>query len=72
MTMWSRPVFSTMVQEIGYDDESQEMIVTWKNGRKSAYSGVPEDVAVELSNAPSVGSMINNEIKNQYPHRYVA
>ena len=72
MTTWSRPVFSTMVQEIGYDDESQEMIVTWKNGRKSAYSGVPEDVAVELSNALSVGSMINNEIKNQYPHRYVA
>lgn len=72
MTQWERPVFSEMAQAVGYDDETQDLIVTWKNGRKSAYSGVPEEVALELSNAPSVGSMINNEIKNQYPHRYVA
>lgn len=68
---WSRPVYSTMAAEVSYDDESQEMIVTWTNGKRSAYSGVPEQVALDLSNAPSVGGMINSEIKGVYPHRYI-
>lgn len=68
---WSRLVVSTMVQEIAYDDEAQEMIVTWNNGRTSAYSGVPEDVALSVANAPSVGQAMNQEIKPNYSHRYV-
>jgi hypothetical protein len=60
-----------MCQEIGYDDESEELIVTWNNGRKSAYAGVPEELALELSKAPSVGNMINDEIKPNYAHRYI-
>jgi hypothetical protein len=68
---WTKAVYSTMVSEVGWDQESQDLLVTWANGRQSAYSGVPEDVAVSLSNAPSVGTMINSEIKPYYPHRYV-
>lgn len=68
---WSRSVFSSMVQEVGYDEQTKDLIVTWRNGKKSAYAGVPEEVAIDLSNAPSVGQMINMEIKNRYPHRYV-
>ena len=67
---WSTPVFSSQVSEIGYDAASGELLVTWKNGRQSAYSGVPEDVALALSKAPSVGQMLNTEIKPIYPHRY--
>ena len=68
---WSKAVYSSHVTEIGYDEESQELLVTWKSGRVSAYSGVPEDVALELSNAPSVGQMMNSTIKPMYGHRYV-
>lgn len=68
---WEKPVFSSNVQTVGYDEDNHSLIVTWKNGRKSAYEGVPEEVAVQLSNAPSVGQMINSEIKPNYPHRYV-
>ena len=51
---------------------SGTLIVTWAKGRKvSEYAGVPEDVAIRLSKAPSVGQMINQEIKGQFPHRYV-
>lgn len=67
---WSKSVFSSVAVEIGYDSESQEMLVTWKNGRVSAYAGVPEDVAVNASNAPSVGQFLNSEVKNVYAHRY--
>jgi hypothetical protein len=68
---WSQQVFSSSVTEVGYDDETEELLVTWKNGRTSAYKGVSEEKAQELANAPSVGSMIHSEIKPSYSHRYV-
>lgn len=68
---WSVPVYSSMVSEVGYDPASGELIITWSNGKRSAYSGVPEGKALELSKAASVGQMINSEIKPVYPHRYL-
>lgn len=71
MMTWNKDVYSTMVSNVGWDDETNDLLVTWANGRKSAYSDVPEDVALALSNAPSVGTMINMEIKPHYAHRYI-
>lgn len=69
---WEKSVYSEMVSEVGYDEATSTLFVTWKkSGKKSAYEGVPEEVAVDLSNAPSVGQMLNSEIKPTYPHRYV-
>lgn len=68
---WEKQVISDMAQAVGYDEENRDLIITWRNGRRSAYTGVPESVAEQLANAPSVGGMINSDIKNQYPHRYV-
>ena len=60
-----------MASEIAYDSDTNELLVTWsKSGRVSAYQGVPEDVALRLANAPSVGQMINDEIKPNYQHSY--
>ena len=68
---WSKSVYSSNVSEIGYDDETGEMLVTWsKSGKVSAYAGVPEDVAEACSVAPSVGSFLNSEVKPFYQHRY--
>lgn len=69
MTQWSQPVFSSMVNEIGYNDETQEMIVTWRNGSKGAYSGVSEELATQCSKAASVGAFLNSEIKPNYGYR---
>ena len=68
---WSKSVFSTMVEEIAYDDETSEFLVTWKNGKRSVYEGVPEDVAEQVASAPSVGQAMNQLVKNTYQHRYV-
>ncbi len=68
---WEQNVYSSMVQSVGYDADSSDLLITWKNGRRSAYSGVPEEVAVSLANAASVGEMMNSEIKPNYEHRYV-
>ncbi len=70
MTTWDKPVYSDMVESVGYNDETSELIVAWKKGKVSIYSGVPEELAVQLANAPSVGQMMNSEIKPNYPHRY--
>lgn len=68
---WERNVFSSNVQAVGYNEETEELLVTWKNGKVSAYQGVSEETADALSKAPSVGVMLNMEIKGQYAHRYV-
>jgi len=69
---WSQSVYSSMVSEVSYDTDAQELRITWaKGGRTSAYENVPEDVALACAKAPSVGQFVNSEIKNQYAHRYV-
>ena len=68
--MWTKAVYSSNVQEIGYDEEKKELYVTWARGKRSVYSGVPEELAVDLANAPSVGTMLNAEVKPYFSHRY--
>ena len=72
MATWTKDVFSSNVASVGYDDETNELIVTWQKGknRVSIYSGVDEETAQALAKAPSVGQMLNMEIKPNYPHRY--
>ena len=66
---WAKNVFSSMVSAVAYDEETAELMVTWaKSGKTSIYAGVPEGVALDLSNAPSVGQMVNTEIKPYYQH----
>lgn len=67
---WSRQVYSSNVAEVGYDDHTKELLITWMKGKRSIYSGVPEELAEQLVNAPSVGSMLNTEVKPFYAHRY--
>jgi hypothetical protein len=58
------------VNQIGYREEAQEMTVAWSKGKVSVYSGVPEELALQVANAPSVGSILNSDIKPYYAHRY--
>lgn len=66
---WTKNVFSSMVSEVGFDDETNELLITWATGKKGAYADVPEELAVKLSNAASVGEMINAEIKPNFKYR---
>jgi len=68
---WNQAVYSSHVIEVGYDSDAGELLVTWQNGRVSAYAGVTEDLAVQIANAPSVGQALNAQVKNVYSHRYV-
>ena len=64
MPAWSKPVFSSLLSEVGWDDETEELTVTFaKNGKTAAYKGFDEATAENLRRAPSAGSMFLNEIK---------
>ena len=66
---WMKSVFSSMASEVGYDDDTGEVVVRWNSGKELGYKA-PEDVATECANAASVGQYINSELKPNYPHRY--
>ena len=68
---WNQSVFSSNVDSVGSDDNTNEMTVAWRSGKVSAYAGVSEELALQVANAPSVGQAINSMIKNQYGHRYI-
>ena len=64
MAGWMKSVFSEMVSEVGWDPETEEILVTFKKkGRTAAYKGFDEGVAERLSHAASVGEMLWAEIK---------
>ena len=69
MASWSKDVFSSMAQSVSYDPDTQTMMITFNNGKSYVYANVPEDVAVDVSNAASVGEFINSEIKGRYSYR---
>jgi len=66
-----QPVQSSLVSEIGYDPATQELTVAWQEGRVSVYSSVPQNVASDVMNAPSVGRAMQ-AVKKTYQHRYVS
>jgi len=62
---WTKSVaVSSMISEVGWDDENEELLVTFaKSGKTAAYKGFDEGTADRLLKAPSVGSMFLSEIK---------
>lgn len=73
MPTWMKPVFSSMISEVGYDTDAEELLVKFiKTGKTAAYKGADEGLAISLSNAPSVGQMFLSEVKPFYTNfRYV-
>jgi hypothetical protein len=61
---WMRSVLSDMVAEVGWDPDTEELLVKFKKGGATwAYKGFDEGKADELRRAGSVGSMFLTEIK---------
>lgn len=60
------------IQHVEYDDESQQMRIVMKGGKKSVYEcqDVPKDVYDTFKSAPSRGSFFNTNIKGNYIHKW--
>lgn len=68
---WTQKVFSSMISEVGYDETREVLTLTFAKGGVYEYDGVSEGTAQALANAPSVGRMFLDEIKNSYEARRV-
>lgn len=60
------PVASTNVSSVGYDPDTMTLEVEFRGGSIYQYFDVPESVYQELMAAPSVGTFLNQNIKNGY------
>jgi KTSC domain-containing protein len=75
-----RPVYSSHVDAIGYDAETEELHVVYSRGKTAGiptiYQGVPPEIAAQIAGAPSIGQALHEHVRvpkgrpPRYPHRY--
>jgi hypothetical protein len=61
-----KPVSSSNVDSIGYDECTQELYVRFLNCSLYVYKNVPKIEFEGLEHAPSVGSYMNRNVRNVY------
>lgn len=66
-----RPVSSSNVAELGYDETNQFVYVRFLNGSLYIYKGVSQSEYDGLLNAPSIGSYLHRNYKNGYPYERI-
>ena len=69
--MERRPVTSSNIAEIGYDEASQTLEVLFLNERVYQYFDVPSQVAREFMDAGSHGQYLNQNIKGTFRYARV-
>jgi hypothetical protein len=58
---------SSMIGKTEFDPENESLIVTFKNGKRYLYRGVPMAEWEKLIATTSIGKYLNAQIKGQYP-----
>jgi len=66
-----QPVTSSNVAEVGYDMDTMILEVAFQNGTVYQYFDVPESIYQELLRSDSVGTFLNQQIKNSYRYAKV-
>jgi hypothetical protein len=65
-------VDSSTIDQIGYDEDQQEVHVIFKSGQHYIYSDVSSDVWDQFRDASSKGKFLNEEFKAKgYSYRMV-
>lgn len=63
-----RSVYSSHIDEIGYDESSQELHVKWQNGKITVYMGVPPEVFAQVNASASIGKSLHELVRGKYAH----
>jgi hypothetical protein len=66
MPLDRRQLKSSAISLCEYDTETQDLTLTFTNGRTYDLSGVPPDLFEGLCNASSAGSYFNTYLRGQY------
>lgn len=64
-------VVSSNVESIGYDPDAEVLQVTFLNGSKYRYSGVPSEVWFDFTDAPSKGKFVWQRLRDKFPYTKV-
>jgi KTSC domain len=68
-----RKVFSSHVGQIGYDEETGELHVTFaRTGKTAVYENVPPKIARSVLTAPSIGMALHESVRGQFSFGYKA
>lgn len=70
MPLQMRDVYSSHVNRVGHDPDTNELTVEWQDGKTSIYSDVPPEKYDAVANSWSVGKALHSMIKPDHPHRY--
>lgn len=62
---------SSNLVEVQYDSTTQDMDITFQDGRAWRYSSVPYSVFQGIQNAPSAGSYFWRQIRSRYPEEEI-
>ena len=65
------PVDSSNVESVGYDENEHILYVRFLTGATYIYKGVNNYEFEGLLSAPSVGSYLHRNIKNNYPYERI-
>lgn len=66
-----KSIYSSHIDQMGYDNMTGNLHVTFSNGKTGVYSGVPHDIATQVMNAPSVGGALHSMVKPKYKFTYL-
>lgn len=66
-----KPVESSNLQSIGYNEKEKVLFVEFKTGSKYAYTNVNKEVYQELMSAESHGKYFHKNIRNSYAYTKV-
>lgn len=61
------PLSSTHIQQLDYDDESEDLTVTFNNGDQWLHRNVPPHEYRAFCSAPSAGKHYYRRIQNRFP-----
>lgn len=67
-SMERQPVVSSAIASVGYETSSETLEVEFVDGDTYQYSGVPEQVYLDLINAGSVGTYFSAYVRHNYPY----
>ena len=67
MTVELKPVVSSSIQSVGYDEQAREMHVQFKSGKTYVYKGVEPHTYRNMLRAPSIGKFHAQHVKDTYP-----
>jgi KTSC domain len=68
-TIIEHPVDSSAISKIGYEEESRELFVRFRDGGAFTYLDVPPEEWLALCDADSKGAFVNQVIKPRYEVR---